>query len=67
MGYNRKSIGWKNVYIAKDASAGKFDFQKLQSVQCDSVHAPNGSGKGKSERVVYNWDQVCIVSVKKID
>eukprot|EP01084_Bolivina_argentea_P088048 158962_1 len=55
------------TFIAKDASVGKFDFNKLQSKQCDSVHAPNGSGKGASERVVYNWDQVCIVSVKKIN
>ena len=52
-------------HVVKGASAGKFDYQKLQSMGFDSIHAPNGSGGGKSERVVYNYDQVCIVSVKK--
>jgi len=56
-------------HVVSGASDGTFDFRKLQQMKCDSVWAPKGSGRyggGESERVVYNWDQVCIESVTKM-
>lgn len=58
------------VYVGKqlrveDCNGGKFTFTSLYKKGYDSVWAPYGAGKGKAERVVYNWDQVVIVSVKE--
>eukprot|EP01084_Bolivina_argentea_P268207 455484_1 len=50
-----------NEYNAKDGSAGSFDFKSLQQLKFDSVYAPNGSGSGAAERVVYNSDQVYLI------
>merc|ERR1712176_1450337 len=60
------------VYIGKcyrveDSNGGKFTFTSLHKLGYDSVWAPNGSGKGKCERVVYNWDQVVILSVREYE
>ena len=52
-------------HVVKDSSAGHFTFQDLQKMGCDSVHAPYGSGKGEAERVVYNFDQVCVIKKEK--
>eukprot|EP01084_Bolivina_argentea_P018938 35233_1 len=52
-------------HTVQDASGGHFTFRKLQSMGYDSVYAPNGSGGGNPERVIYNFDQVCVVSKKK--
>ena len=58
------------VYVGKqlrveDCNGGKFTFTSLYKEGYDSVWAPFGAGKGKPERVVYNWDQVVIVSVEE--
>ena len=60
------------VYVGKclkvkDANAGKFTFTSLYKKGYDSVWAPNGAGNGKPERVVFNWDQVVVISVDKYD
>eukprot|EP00484_Ammonia_sp_Unknown_P024717 CAMPEP_0197031780 /NCGR_PEP_ID=MMETSP1384-20130603/10669_1 /TAXON_ID=29189 /ORGANISM="Ammonia sp." /LENGTH=984 /DNA_ID=CAMNT_0042461355 /DNA_START=35 /DNA_END=2989 /DNA_ORIENTATION=+ len=53
-------------HTVKDSSAGQFTFQDLQKMGCDSVYAPKGSGGGKAERVVYNFDQVCVIDKKPL-
>eukprot|EP01083_Nonionella_stella_P036679 100079_1 len=53
-------------YTVHDGSAGQFTFRDLQSKGYDSVYAPRGSGNGNAERVIYNFDQVCVVSKKQI-
>ena len=58
-----------SVFVGKTlevegANAGKFTFSSLYNMGYDSVWAPNGSGNGKSEFVVFNSDQVMIESVE---
>lgn len=62
-----------DVWIGKELRVPKADikyrymtFTKLKARGCDSLWAPNGSGKGECERVVYNKDQVQIISIKKL-
>jgi len=51
-------------HVVQNGFAGHFSFQEMQKMGCDSVYAPNGSGGGQPERVVYNFDQVCVISKK---
>eukprot|EP01084_Bolivina_argentea_P185245 319463_1 len=60
-----------DVFVGKekkcsDWKAGQFDFGGLHAMGYDSVYAPKGSGSGRAERVVYNYDQVKIIDVYKI-
>eukprot|EP01083_Nonionella_stella_P249348 862325_1 len=45
-----------NEFRVEDATGGKLTFTELYNKGYDSVWAPNGSGKGQCERVVYNWE-----------
>merc|ERR1712130_1001600 len=47
--------------VVMNAQGGQFTFRELQKLGFDSVHAPKGSGNGEPERVVYNFDQVCVI------
>eukprot|EP01083_Nonionella_stella_P026508 73006_1 len=54
------------VFVGKEKvvmnfNGGQFTFQSLQSTGYDSVNAPKGAGNGEAERVVYNFDQVCVI------
>eukprot|EP00484_Ammonia_sp_Unknown_P017218 CAMPEP_0197029546 /NCGR_PEP_ID=MMETSP1384-20130603/8981_1 /TAXON_ID=29189 /ORGANISM="Ammonia sp." /LENGTH=238 /DNA_ID=CAMNT_0042458741 /DNA_START=73 /DNA_END=789 /DNA_ORIENTATION=+ len=72
--YKAHHQGWlvtANVLVGKelrvnDSKAGQFTFEKLWQQGYDSVYAPYGSGNGQPERVVYNEDQVQVLSVAKI-
>lgn len=62
-----------DVWIGKELRVPKAElkyrtmtFTKLRASGCDSLWAPNGCGTGKCERVVYNKDQVQIISIKKL-
>ena len=52
------------VYASKD---GRLTFNELWYMACDSVYAPNGSGKGDAERVVYKSDQVRIIDIEEYE
>ena len=53
-------------YVVEDTSCGKFMFSDLQEMGYDSIYAPNGSGDVCAQRVVYNWDQVHVLSVEHL-
>ena len=48
------------------SGAGKFTFRELWKKGYDSVWAPNGSGSGQCERVIYNYDQIEVISIKPL-
>lgn len=60
------------VYVGKclevnNTNAGKFTFTSLYKKGYDSIWAPNGGVNGTPDRVIYNWDQVVIISVEKYE
>eukprot|EP00484_Ammonia_sp_Unknown_P026984 CAMPEP_0197048460 /NCGR_PEP_ID=MMETSP1384-20130603/23819_1 /TAXON_ID=29189 /ORGANISM="Ammonia sp." /LENGTH=115 /DNA_ID=CAMNT_0042480603 /DNA_START=270 /DNA_END=617 /DNA_ORIENTATION=- len=65
-GYSIKATVLVGKELKVDShTAGKFSFRELWKKGYDSVWAPKGCGTGECERVIYNYDQIEIISITK--